>query len=806
MKIFSDPGECKVSGLTRSLAKALAEWIKEAGVSGVRLLAIGVLAAAVAACGNGSDGAQGPQGPSGPPGPTVESADNALALHLTITGATIAASSTVSFKATDPGRSDEPVTGVPDSTLEVIIAQLVPGTNGDADHWQNYINHEVQPYSSGQQAEVQPETDSGGTLEDHGDGTYTYTFGTNLANVTQPVAVTYDSSLVHRIAINIRSSTLPAANDAIYTWVPATGQTTGLDSREIVETASCNQCHTHLEAHGGPRKNVEECVLCHNPGNTSLNGNSLDFKVYIHKIHDAANLPSVLAGTPYVLIGYRGSTNDFSNVVFPQNIRNCTKCHDPANPNTPQAIRFATRPTMAACGSCHDNIDFAQGKAGGHPGGVETDNSQCTVCHTENSVAGSVQQSHVIPQKVDAANFQYNIVSVTNGGPGQDPVIKFSVTDPNNNDQSYDLSTDPHFTASGARLGLDIGWTTPGYPNSYSNFDSGSNPGQPVAISIAGGGTLSPSVQDNGDGTYTVTSPVPIPTTAVGTGVVAMEGHPNGDYDGSGNYATGIPVTSAVKYFSITDPTPIPPAAPAQVVSFSQGCERCHSHNDGLSMHGENRTDNLAVCVICHNPNDTDVGMRPTDPDGIANGVNAAAVDGLEQQAIDFPHHIHAIHASMESPQGPAFRATPWIIYGYFNSVNNFSDLRFPGVLSDCNQCHINNGYQVPLPTGEMGTTIDTLATVGQSSPYGAHLFFGPTGATTIPANQADFKRITPTAAACSGCHDSSLAQAHMEQNGGSFNILQSMIGTGDQLETCAVCHGPGRVEDVSKVHDVTPN
>ena len=769
---------------------------KTGWMTGARLVAVGLLAAALSACG-GSTGPKGSQGPAGPPGPTVESADNALALHLSITGASISASSAVAFKVTDPGRDNELVTGLPASTLEVIIAKLVPGTNGDADSWQNYINHVAQPSGSGQQPEIQPESDSGGSLADHGDGTYTYTFGTDLTDVTQPIAVSYDPSVVHRIAINVRSSTLPSANNAIYTWVPASGQTTGFDSREIVEIASCNQCHDELAMHGGVRKDTNECVLCHNPGNTSLNGESLDLKVMIHKIHDASNLPSVLAGTPYILIGYRGSVNDFSDVVFPQDIRNCTKCHDPSNPDTPQAIRFATRPTIAACGSCHDNVDFAQGKAGGHPGGVETDNSECTVCHTEGSVAGSVQESHVIAQKVAAANYQYNILSVANGGPGQNPVITFSVTDPNNNDQPYDLATDPTFTASGARLSLDIGWTFPGYPNEWSNFDSGGNPGQPVSITVESGGTL--NAQDNGDGTYTITSPVPIPTTAVGTGVVAMEGHPNGDYDGSGNYATAIPVTSVVDYFGITDATPQPPVAPAQVVSFSQGCERCHSHNDGLALHGTNRVDNLEVCVICHNPNDTDLRMRPTDPDAVANGVNTAAVDGREQQAIDFKRHIHAIHAA-------GMRETPWIVYGYGNSVNNFSDVRFPGILSDCNQCHINNGYQVPVPTGIMGTTIDTLATVAQSSPYGTSLFFGPTGATTSAANQADYERITPTAAVCSACHDSSLEQAHMEQNGASFYTIQSLIGTGDQVETCAICHGSGRVEDVSKVHDVRPN
>jgi len=224
MKTVPDSAERCTSSAVRSFASRILELVKSERISALRLLAIGLFAAALGACGSGSTGAQGPQGPSGPPGPTVESADNALALHLTITGATIAATSTVAFKATDPDMDNELVTGIPLSTLEVIIAKLIPGTNGNADHWQNYINHTVQPYTSGQQAEVQPETDSGGSLEDNGDGTYTYTFGTNLTDVTQPIAVSYDPSLVHRIAINIRSSTLPSANDAIYTWIPATGK------------------------------------------------------------------------------------------------------------------------------------------------------------------------------------------------------------------------------------------------------------------------------------------------------------------------------------------------------------------------------------------------------------------------------------------------------------------------------------------------------------------------------------------------------------------------------------------------------
>ncbi|MDE2236203.1 MAG: OmcA/MtrC family decaheme c-type cytochrome, partial [Gammaproteobacteria bacterium] len=474
-------------------------------------------------CNSGDTGATGPQGSPGQP----PVASNSTSLVITVNSVKIGTTSTVNFTIDNQAGLAYP--GVPLSSLEVMIAKLVPGTNGDPDEWQNYINKEVQPngIGPGTKPAIQPQTDSGGSLVDHGDGTYTYTFGANIENVTQPIAVSYDSSLVHRVAIDIRSSTLPPANNAIYTWIPQTGATTGFDADNIVDTASCNECHDHLAVHGGPRQDVRECVLCHNSGNTDpSSGNSLDFIVMIHKIHDGANLPSVQAGTDYIIWGYMNSENNFSDVVWPQNIKNCTKCHAPNDPAAPDSNYYASAPNMAACGSCHDNIDFAQGVSGGHPGGVMTDNSQCSVCHTPTDTANdcpgpypcSVAQSHVIPTKVAALNYQYNIISITNTAPGQTPVIKFSVTNPQNNNTPYNLATDPTWnSASGASLSVDLAWSNTDYTNTdVSGVQIGNPTAQVKSIKV-----LNPlTATANGDGTYTVTSPIAIPTNATGSGTV----------------------------------------------------------------------------------------------------------------------------------------------------------------------------------------------------------------------------------------------------------------------------------------------
>ena len=108
----------------------------------------------------------------------------------------------------------------------------------------------------------------------------------------------------------------------------------------------------------------------------------------IHKIHDASNLPSVKAGTPYVIIGNAQSVNDFSTVVFPQDIRNCTTCH--AAPAA-DATAWYTAPSRAACASCHDNIDWGTGA--NHPAGAQSDDGPARPATSRRATASGTRRS-----------------------------------------------------------------------------------------------------------------------------------------------------------------------------------------------------------------------------------------------------------------------------------------------------------------------------------------------------------------------------------------------------------------------------
>jgi OmcA/MtrC family decaheme c-type cytochrome len=514
---------------------------------------------------------------------------------------------TVFFRLFDNGA---PLALVSPANIRFTLAKLVPPpAAGDSSFWQSYINTIEQADGIGPgtvnqvQATYERANAQGGVFTDNQNGSYSYQFSFDIRNVTSPIAVLFDPMLTHRVAIQVTDN----VDNPFLDFVPNGGS---LMTRDIAKNASCNECHVKLSAHGGERIALQYCVTCHNPGTTDANsGNTVDFKVFIHKLHDGENLPSVQAGGDYAIWGFNDQKVDFSDVVYPQDIRNCTKCHDgtAGAPNrTADGDNWKEVPTIQACGSCHDNVNFATGE--NHPGGSATTNAGCAGCHpadtggiqTDKFPGGAnVTAVHLIPEQEAAKRFQYNIIRVTNTAPGQFPMVTFSVTDPTNGNRPYDILNDPVWTAPGgaSRLAILIGWPT----TDYTNTGSTSTPAQPISINPLAGAV------NNGDGTFTVAPTVAIPADVTGSGVVAMEGHPAVEsVPGSGSYNLRVPVTGAVQSFAITDQSPQDRRTDVDLAK----CNQCHGL---LSLHGGNRNNNTQLCVICHNANATDISQRPSD-------------------------------------------------------------------------------------------------------------------------------------------------------------------------------------------------
>jgi predicted CXXCH cytochrome family protein len=123
-------------------------------------------------------------------------------------------------------------------------------------------------------------------------------------------------------------------------------------------------------------------------------GETVDFKVMIHKIHAGGALASIpgadgivwdnpaTAGDEsadngeYAIWGYRNTKHEWWKAEFPAVIENCTKCHQGAGANVDN---WKAKPSREVCGSCHDDVNFATGA--NHGGGAQLTDNNCAVCH-----------------------------------------------------------------------------------------------------------------------------------------------------------------------------------------------------------------------------------------------------------------------------------------------------------------------------------------------------------------------------------------------------------------------------------------
>lgn len=604
-------------------------------------------------------------------------------------------------------------------------------------------------------------------------GVYTYTFYTDIDNTSQTlggIVMTGNRDKTHTVAAQIqRDSTTftgkpfqQAANPYL-NFRPDGGAVT--KTREVVSISACNVCHKVLGLHGGGRREIALCILCHNPGGFDpTTGNSIDLKSLVHKIHMGLKLPSNQSGGDFTI----GTSDSFKTVEFPlmsgDNVVThtpikCVKCHVRGTntvgmPYGADVDRWKAAPTKTKCTTCHDTMTF-NGETSitvldntnpvvvdqprvtrGGPGlvrhdllagqtidvtGAGADNTAlCSSCHDvpgfENAEYNyaSVPGDHTLLEESSInTGIHFQIVSVDNGIAGRKPIVRFRVTSDNG---------DVIAPATGS-FNLKLGYPAADY-NNFGNTPQQGTQGQPFTKSLTG-------ATANGDGSYTATFDNTIPASATGVGVIGMEGRKGYSLTG---FRTGEPQRNiggpSVQYYfdmatgaQVTDPS----RTRRRIVDINK-CLKCHER---LSLHGANRVNNPQECVICH---------------------NAAAFNPAEGGTIDFKVFIHQIHTGEDlDPSQPVFGGA------------DFREVRYPQDRRNCLACHLDATpptFGIPLAAGVQGT----------STSWGLD-----------NTTNADDPKTPPMQAVCTACHgDQTFTAPH---------VANQTTGT---TELCAQCHTTG--------------
>jgi len=762
-------------------------------------------------------------------------------------------------------------TGLTNTNVRFAIAKLVPGVDGEIDQWTNYIYRTESTASAPNNVGSGPngtpalasakqattDANTAASLVYNPDGYYTYTFTTDLKDPTKTNGVTFEPNRTHRIAIQLSYTNAAGETVLVNPYFDVTFDAKGnsvavtdpTQTRVMADVSSCNSCHEKLALHGGGRVDVQFCVMCHNPGTTDANsGNVLTMQTMIHKIHAGKLLASAAGGEHYTIWGYASSKNDYSDVGFPQDLRNCTKCHSGANPKTPQGDNWKTRPSKESCLTCHANNAgsawdashsvFANAILGPGATAKQIPNAQCAGCHRAGANLAP-ETVHWNQNEENAAKYKMTIESATYDAAARKVTVKYFLSDPTNKDATYNLVT-PDCTApapntcavlenpSDPRSSYSTRFGNLRFYLAYQNLVGQSTAvTEFTAYNNGGSGAYAYAYKGTNDGAnhYTVDIALPADSaTAVAAGTARV-------------VSIGQIKEHLLEVKSIADPRPevVPTVLintvaqhtyqelaltgalnPRRQIVSNEKCNACHgalgttsgSNTLAEAFHSGARN-TVEACVVCHDAN----RMSSTV---MTNGLTLG-------ESFQFKRMIHGIHGNSKRTYpfthgngvigpfgkdglltgagftaGAVASAPPGTLFTPFATstvvpigtplasdvVNYAAEVRYPDVGVNCNLCHVNDSYKIDH--GPIGAVV--------SKP----LVGSPLAADPDPLN---WLVISPKSATCTGCHDSSTALDHVATFGnGSFGKRTQNDSMKTQ-EICADCHAIGMFKGVDIVH-----
>jgi OmcA/MtrC family decaheme c-type cytochrome len=668
------------------------------------------------------------------------------------------------------------------------LLKLDAGVNGSANEtWVSYL-------AANGTSTASTETATAAGLTDHGDGTYSYRFTKVVTAGLSAAGTVHEADKPHRLVLLLSAGGNPFSPiNLVKDFLPASGaDLTG--QHEKFDPAACLECHTQFRAiaggtgafgtgefHSGGRYDVRVCVACHNDqrrfttlsattvgdsaitaggtwtGNLAvLNGEAvINLPVFIHKIHMGEKL-GLVGGT------YAGIPQPY-DTTYPQDVRNCVKCHRnpaPANP-APMADNWKSQPSRRACGACHDGKSFVSPPPPGrtvHSGGPMANDDNCLLCHGPGGIGGEPARVHApvsppnpnnvyanptsgssntnaawvaaagfVPQGAKVPSYEVSAVALDGS---RHPQITFRIllADPT---ASPPVPAAPvTFQPFGAATELVPGFV--GSPSAYfvyalpqdgvfapADFNaSASGYLRSVWNGTATGGGAGALQGPDANGFYTLTlagTTIPANATMLTGGIgytYSLGSAPT--FSNNTQPFTQIdlpayPYTPNASGFAGTGGLIVPAPDVSKVATGFLGrraivsnakCDACHATlGVAPDFHAGQRND-APTCAFCHRPNQTS--------------------SGWSANAKDF---IHSIHAAEK-------RTVPFNWHAA-SATQGFYQVTYPAVLNRCEMCHLPGTYDFSLTSTTSALPSMLPSTVAQGR-YNSNPTTNPAGFFTI--------------------------------------------------------------------------
>jgi OmcA/MtrC family decaheme c-type cytochrome len=464
--------------------------------------------------------------------------------------------------------------------------------------------------------------------------------------------------------------------------------------------------------------------------------------MWIHKFHMNVNLK------------YSNNSETLMNTGwYPQDIRRCDTCHQPITVAgkvvNPQWSNFQTVPSREACGSCHDAVNFVTGNTangtatpGTHNGGAQADDTLCALCHkpaditiyhtplqspAENGSNGS--NSHAAAANTDswqaasvsnmpagALYVAYNLTSVT--VVASHPVVTFQI-----------LTSASPITA--ANPGTPAAITVPYAAGStmMGSLPLVNGPTLGIQAGISQDGTATPSDYNVAKETDWTLQTLWAKTATIGSGASAIPVSTN-----------GITAAAGTNTYTITlDGITLPSTATCSLVGIGLGWSPFIQTNLGVVVSDLANLDNEGAVNFAYNATNGTGGLQlpaqnvwlDASKGGYSPrrtiiaenacsschgdlGIFTPNTTAINNYASNFhngfmndPQHCDFCHTVAGTTGGWSYNAKTWI-HGLhsaafranaYTAQPNFPLINYPGVLNDCEACHVPGSYDFSAAT-----------------------------------------------------------------------------------------------------------